>query len=410
VRTRDGLIRAAIAAILLLGCLCGPAAASTAEWNDPSFFVAPNDDSCRPGLCDPPPPVVTVRGEPGERNNLQITREGATLIIRDGGAALRAGNRCTAQADGSVWCPSTTLVVLAGDGDDRVMDGAIGTVDGGAGNDIIASDGTVTGGDGNDMLTGGVALDGGAGDDVLSAGDGPQTLTPGPGADRVTAGAGDDLIVDETAAPAADLIDGGEGVDALLFSGRKAAVTVDLSQTSQRAGSAGENNTITGFELASGGSGDDTLKLALPVPVGHLFSQLPLGRGDDRLSLSAEVRLRFLAGPGNDTLYGSAGRDVFDAGSGRDRVNGRGGADALNGGPDRDSVRGGDGPDRIRGGAGNDALRGDEGRDVLLGESGNDRINSADRLRDRVDCGPGSADSLRADRRDRARRCERVRR
>ena len=395
-RSRTGIRRVVVAALALLGCWCGAVAAagaSTAEWDQPSF-VAPVDDSCRPGLCDPPPPVVTVRGEPGERNLLQITREGATLVIRDGGALLRPGNRCTAQPDGSVRCPSTSLVVRAGDGDDSVLDGAIGTVDGGTGNDTLVSAGTVTGGDGDDSLAGGVVLDGGAGDDVLTAGDGPQTLTPGPGADRVTAGTGDDLIVDEAGAPAADIIDAGEGVDALFFSGRRAPVTVDLSHTAQRAGSASENNTISGFELASGGAGDDILRLGLPVAVGSLFSQLPLGRGDDRLSLAAEVRVRFLAGPGDDVLSGSAGRDTLEGGSGRDRVRGGAGNDELRGGTDRDFLDGGAGRNRIYGG------------------SGNDRISSVGRPlgTDRVDCGPGRADSLRADRRDRVRRCERAQR
>ena len=109
--------RVVVAAIGLLACLCGPAplaAASTVEWNQPSFAF-PNDDSCRPGLCDPPPPVVTVRGEPGERNLLQITREGATLVIRDGGALLRPATaarrrrtaRCGAPARRS-WCGPAT--------------------------------------------------------------------------------------------------------------------------------------------------------------------------------------------------------------------------------------------------------------------------------------------------------------
>lgn len=401
--------RAVVAAIGLLGCLCGPAppaGASTADWSQASFFVDPEDDSCRPGICDPPPPVATVRGEPGERNDLSIVREGETLVIRDAGAPLTAGDRCTAQADGSVRCPGASLSVLAGDGDDKVVDGAAGTVDGGPGNDVLVSGGTVSGGDGNDALAGGVSLDGGAGDDVLSAGDGPQTLTPGPGGDRVTAGAGDDLIVDEPAAPAADLIDAGEGVDALLFTGRAAAVTVDLSPTGQSAGSAGESNTISEFELASGGAGDDTLRLALPVagvPARARFSQLELGRGDDRLTLAAEVRIRFLAGPGDDALSGSAGRDALEGGSGRDTVKGREGNDELRGGKDRDFVDGGAGRDRVYGGSGSD---------LILGGAGNDRISSVDRPRraDRVDCGAGAADSLRADRRDRARRCERVQR
>ena len=168
---------------------------------------------------------------------------------------------------------------------------------------------------------------------------------------------------------------------------------MDLSHTAQRAGSASENNTISGFELASGGAGDDMLRLGLPVAVGSLFSQLPLGRGDDRLSLAAEVRVRFLAGPGNDVLSGSDGRDTLEGGSGRDRVRGGAGNDELRGGKDRDSLDGGAGRNRIYGG------------------SGDDRITAVAGPRHRprgLRRGPG--DSLRADRRDRVRRCERVRR
>ena len=37
-------------------------------------------------------------------------------------------------------------------------------------------------------------------------------------------------------------------------------------------------------------------------------------------------------------------------------------------------------------------------------------INTVNRVRDRVDCGPGRRDRVKADRKDRLKRCERVKR
>jgi hypothetical protein len=72
-----------------------------------------------------------------------------------------------------------------------------------------------------------------------------------------------------------------------------------------------------------------------------------------------------------DVIVGDSARNTIDALRGRDLMCGRGGRDRLDGGP------------------------------------GNDRILAADGVKDVVDCGPGR-DRVRADRRDRIRRCERV--
>jgi dienelactone hydrolase len=79
------------------------------------------------------------------------------------------------------------------------------------------------------------------------------------------------------------------------------------------------------------------------------------------------------------------------------------------GGPEDDNLKGTDGGDALRGRGGDDRLRGGPGPDCLYGGNGNDRINAVDgRPDDRVNCGRGRHDRVRADRGDRVSRCERV--
>jgi hypothetical protein len=101
-----------------------------------------------------------------------------------------------------------------------------------------------------------------------------------------------------------------------------------------------------------------------------------------------------------DRLRGSAGADSIRGRGGRDRIDGRGGADCL---------FGQGAADRVRGGAGADELRGGRGRDKLKGGAGDDVIRARRGARDRIDCGPGNDVAYINDRRDRVRRCERVR-
>jgi glucose/arabinose dehydrogenase len=121
--------------------------------------------------------------------------------------------------------------------------------------------------------------------------------------------------------------------------------------------------------------------------------------GDDRIDgLAGDDCLR---GDGDDDLLrGAAGADVLMGGDGRDRLVGGAGADRL---------LGASGRDRLDGGAGNDSLNGGRGPDVVAGGKGNDRIDARNRRRDRIDCGRGR-DTVLADRFDRLRNCERVRR
>jgi Ca2+-binding RTX toxin-like protein len=132
------------------------------------------------------------------------------------------------------------------------------------------------------------------------------------------------------------------------------------------------------------------------------------GPGNDRLN----------GGDDADTLEGNSGNDVASGGNGADRMNGGSGRDRLSGGASNDTLNGLSGNDSLSGGTGNDKLFGSTGNDKLSGGSGkntysagpgNDTINARNRRVEKIDCGSGR-DKATVDRRDRVKRCERVRR
>jgi Ca2+-binding RTX toxin-like protein len=125
----------------------------------------------------------------------------------------------------------------------------------------------------------------------------------------------------------------------------------------------------------------------------------------DRL-VGAEGSDLLRAGHGDDCLEGGSHIDVLDGGPGNDRLLGGLGRDRLLGGPGNDVLTGGHGNDYLTGSTGDDVVNPGKGRDRALGGAGNDTINARDRTRDSIDCGPG-ADTVRADRFDRVRGCER---
>jgi Ca2+-binding RTX toxin-like protein len=110
-----------------------------------------------------------------------------------------------------------------------------------------------------------------------------------------------------------------------------------------------------------------------------------------------------------DRLAGTALGDNLLGLGGKDRLTGGPGDDCLKGGPGNDRLSGGGGRDVLGGNAGKDRLVGGAGTNTLSGGAGRDRIVAVNRRRDRVRCGAGR-DTVRADRADRLRDCERVRR
>jgi Ca2+-binding RTX toxin-like protein len=177
---------------------------------------------------------------------------------------------------------------------------------------------------------------------------------------------------------------------------------------------------LGGDDLLKGEGGNDCLY------GGFDSDQLIGGSGDDLL----------VGGNGSDILEGDAGADDLigqqdadrlDGGPGNDRLSGGGSADVLLGGPGADILRGQGGNDRLAGGPGPDVLLGGPGNDTIDevpsayapgtldsgsnridGGSGRDRIDVANGRRDRVDCG-GGRDTVKADRFDRLKHCEKRR-
>jgi hypothetical protein len=178
---------------------------------------------------------------------------------------------------------------------------------------------------------------------------------------------------------------------------------------------------LGGDDRLTGAGGNDCLN------GGFDSDQLIGDAGDDRLegSNGADV----LAGDaGADDLMGQQDTDRLDGGAGRDRLWGGGAADSLAGGGGADVLRGQGGNDRLHGGGGPDTLLGgfgsdridevpgayaatdplDTGRNRIDAGGGRDRIDVANGRRDRVECG-GGRDTVKSDRIDRLKHCEKRR-
>jgi Ca2+-binding RTX toxin-like protein len=193
-----------------------------------------------------------------------------------------------------------------------------------------------------------------------------------------------------------DTIDGGGGVDDLLYGLSLDSVRVDLLRGTAEDGLGGLD-TVRSIENVSGGNLADRLlgDGAANQLNGFAGDDLLIGRtGDDQLN----------GGDGNDRLFGYAGKDTLagDAGDdslrgldnndrlsggagddwqsgdgGRDRLLGDAGADRLYGGVDSDVIYGGADNDFLSGGSGNDILAGSLGDDVLSGGLGNDQLRGS---------------------------------
>ncbi len=186
----------------------------------------------------------------------------------------------------------------------------------------------------------------------------------------------------------------------------------------------------------SGRNAIDIYKVTLPAP------PKPLGDPGGRAGhckqplIGSGAADRLLGGPrddkirgrgGDDRIRGRRGADCLFGGKGSDAVRGNGGDDAIRGSKGPDDLRGAKGGDDLRGGGGGDVLKGDAGRDSLRGEggrdtleggggrdkvrggNGNDRIDARGGGRDVIRCGRG-ADRVKADRRDKLKSCEKVKR
>lgn len=368
-----------------------------------------------------------------------------------------------------------------GGGDDQLYGGdesVIGAGDrilGGTGDDLLrggAGSDTLDGGQGNDSLygdSGDDRLDGGAGDDRLDGGDGRDVLSDSEGANILIGGAGDDQLTSGWSwqdQPAAGTLDGGagndrlyaggtvktviggDGNDELVFDARaSAANTVVLeadmgagndrirfdsqyndARAARIAGGAGSDTyifnpgerwplvTITDFQTGAGGDVLDLFSFSYNFTAGNPFGaagyarlvqdgsrvllQLDLDGASGAQAFAtrvvfenttvasftgdnftdgarpdgAETGLSMTGTSAADRMLGGRLNDTIRGGAGNDDLNGNGGADLLLGEDGDDTLDGGAGKDRLEGGAGNDVMGGGDGDDELLGGVGNDQL------------------------------------
>ena len=331
---------------------------------------------------------------------------------------------------------TSTVRVLAGDGDDFVTGGSgadyllgqDGDDDmfGGAGADTLdggTGDDSLWGGDGNDTILAGAGADtvrGDAGNDFLYGGDGADSLLGGDDADRLEGGNDNDTLIGGTGADTIygdagdDLVQGSEGDD-VLYGGVGADTVEGGADADVIYGGAGDN--VDGGETVTTGTDSDTLYVvdvasvafdtANPengviifngggtltfVNIENLYVDGVLTpapnfivegtTGDDLIDTAytgdpqgdrVDANDNIVSN-NNDLISAGAGNDTVQAGLGDDTVQGGTGDDSLFGDAGNDSLEGGAGADSLYGGAGNDTLDGLEGNDLLEGGDGNDSL------------------------------------
>ena len=294
-----------------------------------------------------------------------------------------------------------------------------------AGTDVLMISGTI---DADTLVASklGATLDGNDGNDVLIG---------GAGADVIRGGAGDDILL---GGGGQDTLDGGSGKDTLSYADAGAKVTISLSSSTARFGTAtagtalnfegiigsafddklsgdamansvsggGGNDVIAGgggADILDGGNGTDTLSYA-----GSLQGiSLDLATGEFRFGDAAGDTVTgfeiFIGSGFDDKLWGDSRNNTLTGGDGNDSLVGGAGGDALNGGAGVDEVSyelssasvridleqhkatGGDATgdtisnvEVISGSAFDDVLTGSDGVNGLSGGAGNDKISGKD--------------------------------
>ena len=199
-----------------------------------------------------------------------------------------------------------------------------------------------------DLLTG-VSMTGGANDDTLTGAGGQDTLQGGQGMDVLRGLGGDDRF-EVGFLDGADSMDGGEGVDTVVF-------TVS--------GPMGLNVNLSGPGFGPGGGlppGDDAPGGGITLPAATLISiektLITLGDGADHV-VGSFADDTILGAGGDDTLDGASGADLLEGGADNDLLSDSfaGGPDTMRGGEGHDTLISGSGADLTEGGAGNDLLR-----------------------------------------------------
>ncbi|MBF0306263.1 MAG: hypothetical protein HQL41_11505 [Alphaproteobacteria bacterium] len=231
-----------------------------------------------------------------------------------------------------------------------------------------------------------VTITGGAGSDSLLGGSGDDTIWAGAGDDTVSGGTGNDVL------------GGGVGADVLSFSSDATGLTVDMG-AGTASGAASGDDTISGFEVLIGGSGDDSLvggSAACTISggagndeivSGAAGGEFDGGAGDDMLNLAAMAAGVALvmngataAGFTSGAVTGSVVNFEYVTGSAHgDDLTGDASNNLLLGQDGNDTLDGGPGNDTISAGNGDDVLWSTDGSDTLMGGLGTDRVEFSSR-------------------------------
>jgi Ca2+-binding RTX toxin-like protein len=307
---------------------------------------------------------------------------GDTLYGGDGNDSFFADGRSGSGMPGDA---GSTNYLYGEAGDDNFYGGAgVDILDGGAGADVLQgwTGDTLLGGDGDDTLTltstfMGAAidalgtLDGGAGNDKITLHEGNYKVTGGAGADLITNIAGvwakgyatiTDFKVSE-----GDRLSFGESYpdyDRKVFRG-----SLENPNFSLRPGQAYSSKDYgPGFtQVWTWADGGDTYLLYDVDGSGKLSDADIVMRftGLSTLDVSAFVASTFLmkidGTDGADSYAGTAGADVYRAVNGDDLLHGGAGNDALYAGNGSDQLWGDDGDDFLQGGLGDDEIDGGAG-------------------------------------------------
>ena len=259
-----------------------------------------------------------------------------------------------------------------------VSRGAIDTVIGGAGDDLLIvnySDATqrvyssLPAGIVRESDTRQVAFDGierfdirtGSGDDEINTGNGDDVIRTGAGDDYIDAGLG------------ADTVDGGAGIDAAAarWASITTAVLWDLLSGTYSGPGAWRN--MEWFSVLQTGSGDDRI-ITTDLPFNDYIH---LGAGNDMASVSRGAIDTVIGGAGDDLLivnYSDATQRVYSslpAGIVRESDTRQVAFDGI----ERFDIRTGSGDDEINTGNGDDVIRTGAGNDSLFGNAGSDTLD-----------------------------------
>lgn len=174
--------------------------------------------------------------------------------------------------------------------------------------------------------------------------------------ENAVGGGGNDLII---ANDAANVLNGGDGVDTVSYEVSDDGVFVRLDDVASTTGKSWFLSKLIDFAddwLPDGVGGyatGDVLK--------NIENLTGSAHGDQLLGNNVANTLAGM--DGNDILYGNDGDDILLGGEG---------IDLLFGGNHSDTLIGGAGNDRLNGGSGDDILNGGDGDDILTGGWGND--------------------------------------